>query len=172
MKFSRFTILWPAFTVVLLDQFSKIWVRSSMIIGESIPVIGSDFFRLTYVQNTGIAFGFRAGSPIFLIIFSAVASVLIFHILLFTRSRTMIFDSKTIRTALSLILGGAIGNLIDRALFLRVTDFLDFDFPDFIMTRWPIFNIADMAVTIGVTLWCLHLIFSAKYPTSAEYSPP
>jgi signal peptidase II len=69
---------------------------------------------------------------------------------------------RLVELSLALILGGALGNLFDRVRFGYVTDFFDFDFPDFIMTRWPVFNIADSAVTTGVTLWCVYLVFFAK----------
>ena len=165
------TIFWPTLIVLILDQFTKVWARSSMILGESRRIIGDEFFRLTHVENSGVAFGFNAGSPIFLIVFTSIASLVIGYLLLTSHRRNSLAYPKTVRLALAMILGGAIGNLIDRVLFARVTDFLDFDFPDFIMTRWPIFNLADSAVTIGVTLWCVYLVFTSKRssePTVAD----
>ena len=64
------TIFWPTLIVLILDQFTKVWARSSMILGESRRIIGDEFFRLTHVENSGVAFGFNAGSPIFLIVFT------------------------------------------------------------------------------------------------------
>lgn len=158
----------PTLIVLILDQLTKIWVRSSMTLGESHRVLGDEFFRLTYAENSGVAFGLNAGSPIFLIIFNVVASVILVYLLLTSRRENSLAHPKTVRVALALILGGAIGNLIDRTLFFRVTDFLDFDFPDFIIPRWPIFNLADSAVTIGVTLWCIYLVFTAKKSPKKE----
>jgi len=85
---------------------------------------------------------------------------LLIYLILQPHKKSTATPPKLVQLALALILGGAVGNLIDRLLFGRVTDFFDFDFPNFIITRWPVFNIADSAVTIGVTLWCLHLIIS------------
>lgn len=162
MKHFNLTAFWPTLIVLILDQLTKIWVRSSMTLGESHRILGDEFFRLTYAENSGVAFGLNAGSPIFLIVFNAAASVILVFLLLTSRREGSLAYPKTVRLALALILGGALGNLIDRALFFRVTDFLDFDFPDVIMPRWPIFNLADSAVTIGVTLWCIYLVFIAK----------
>ena len=132
-----------------------------MTLGESRPVLGDQFFCLTYVENTGIAFGLNAGSPIFLTLFSALASIFLIYFLLTSRRGSLNLYPKTVQLALALILGGALGNLIDRLLFGRVTDFLDFDFPDAIMVRWPAFNVADSAVTAGVILWCSYLVISS-----------
>lgn len=156
LKISAFKALWFSLFIVILDQLTKIWVRSDMTPGESRRVLGDSLFRLTFVENTGVAFGLQAGSPIFLALFSVAASVLLIFLLVQPPSTY----PKMVRITLSLILGGAVGNLIDRVLFGRVTDFLDFDFPDFIMTRWPVFNVADSAVTLGLTVWCLYLVFS------------
>ena len=169
MRIKNLTVLWPTLVVLILDQLTKLWVRSNMTLGESFPLLGEDFFRLTHVENSGIAFGLRAGTPLFLILFNAVASIAILYFILSSQREGGTALPKSVNFSLTLILGGAIGNLIDRILYGRVTDFLDVDFPDFIMMRWPTFNIADSAVTIGVTLWCLHLLFSAK---SKAVQPP
>jgi len=163
VRLSNLSAFWPTTIVLILDQVSKIWVRSSLTLGESIPVLGKYFFRLTHVENTGVAFGLKAGSPLFLILFNGVASVIIAYLLLRSGRGGANPFPRTVRFGMALILGGAIGNLIDRIFFGRVTDFLDFDFPDFIMTRWPVFNVADSSVTIGVTIWCLYLVFSTLY---------
>jgi signal peptidase II len=152
-------LFWPTLLVLFLDQMTKMWIRTSMTLGESIPVLGKDFFRLTHVENTGVAFGLQAGGVLFLSLFNAIASVGLIYLLLRSSREATTESPRIVQFALALILGGAIGNLIDRAAFGRVTDFFDFDFPDFIMTRWPVFNIADSAVLIGVTLWCLYLVF-------------
>jgi signal peptidase II len=156
------TPFWPTLIVLILDQLTKMWARTSLTLGESRRIIGDEFFRLTYVENSGVAFGLNAGSPFFLIVFTTIASLVLGYILLTSQRENSLAHPGMVRVALALILGGAIGNLIDRVLFARVTDFLDFDFPDFIMTRWPIFNLADSAVTIGVMLWCLYLVFTSK----------
>lgn len=144
-----------------------------MALGETIPILGRDFFRLTHVENTGVAFGLKAGSPVFLIVFGATATVLIAYLTLRSHKNSPNPYPTIIRFALALILGGAVGNLIDRLLWGHVTDFLDFDFPNFIIARWPVFNVADSAVTVGVTLWCLYLILTswAKPSTPSERPP-
>lgn len=143
-------MLWPwvfgfAF-LVGIDQLTKFWVRANFVLGESIPVIG-DLLRFTYVQNPGVAFGLEPFSPTILIIFGVVAAIGLggyFYYLL--------RDTDPTRWPVFLFLCGAIGNLIDRIMLGSVTDFADADFPDFIMDRWPVFNIADSCVTIGIAL--------------------
>jgi len=147
--------------------------------GQSINVIG-DFFKITFVENPGLAFGIDVNnsSKLILSIFSLLASIGIFYYLYKSRDKKFI-----VRFALALILGGAIGNLIDRAFYGlfygyaplfygRVVDFFNVDFFDFTIfgrtyDRWPIFNIADASVTIGVILL---IIFhkSAEEITSEE----
>lgn len=164
-------VLYYTLVIVVLDQLTKILVKGFSIIsftyegmyyGERIPIIG-DFFRLTFVENPGMAFGIDFGPSVklWLSLFSVVASVGLFYYLYHVRNQ-----SFSLRLSLALILGGAIGNLIDRVFYGvfygyaplfygKVVDFLDFDFFDFEILgrtydRWPIFNIADMAVSIGV----------------------
>ncbi len=164
MKKSNLFVLWPSFLILLLDQITKAWVRSNMPLEQSIPLLGEHFFRLTHVENTGVAFGIQAGNTTFLTIFSTIAAA----VLVFLLVRSPAKFPRLVQVALALILGGALGNLLDRLFFGHVTDFLDFDFPDFIMQRWPVFNVADSAVTIGVTLWCVYLVFYAKPRASAD----
>jgi len=144
--------------------------------GQSIPVIG-DFFKITFIENPGMAFGFNPGSDfkLWISIFSIIASVGLFIYLYSSKN-----SSLSLRIALALILGGAIGNLIDRAFYGliydyapvfygKVVDFLDFDFFNFTIfgrnyDRWPIFNIADASVTVGVLI----LILFYKRPKEEE----
>jgi signal peptidase II len=140
--------------VFALDQFTKWLVRESLDLHESIAVLGQDFFRLTYVENEGIVFGMAFGSRTFLIVFTTVAVIfLIFYIF------RMKYNSPVPKIALSVVLGGALGNLYDRIFIGEVVDFLDFDFPDFIMTRWPVFNIADSSISVGMAILIFYLIF-------------
>lgn len=171
LKTAKLTVLWPALVLLILDQGTKIWVRSAYALGESHRVLGDEFFRLTRVENTGVAFGLQPGSVTFLTIFNALASLLLIYFLLKPHSDSPPPGIKLQHFALTFILGGALGNLTDRLLFGHVTDFLDFDFPDFIMTRWPVFNVADSAVSVGVTLWAIYLIFLAKAKTVEAPSP-
>jgi signal peptidase II len=132
--------------------------------GESINVIG-DFFKITFVENPGLAFGIDVNdsAKLALSIFSLIASIGIFYYLYKSKHQKLV-----VRVALALILGGAIGNLIDRTFYGviygyapifygRVVDFFNVDFFDFTILgrtydRWPIFNIADASVTVGVIL--------------------
>ncbi|MFN0156562.1 MAG: signal peptidase II [Bacteroidota bacterium] len=159
--------------IVVADQITKLMVKGisipslgihfdGMRYGSSIPVWG-EFFRLTYIENPGMAFGIDIGGKLFFSLFSVLASAAILVYLYKARTEPFGF-----RVALALILGGAMGNLIDRvfygvffneaALFYgKVVDFFDVDFVDisigsYHMTRWPVFNIADAAVTVGVVL--------------------
>ena len=132
---------------VMLDQLSKGLVSWRTELGTSIDVLGR-FFRLTYIHNPNAAFGIALFGGGFHLIFSLVALVLI----LFVLYRTPL-KQRGSRTALSMILGGAIGNLIDRLRMGEVIDFFDFGIGRY---RWPVFNVADIAVTVGMFL----LLFS------------
>lgn len=167
--------MYLSLAVVIVDQITKFMVKGfsipflninydGMYLGQMIPVIG-DFFRFTFVENPGMAFGYDPGSSFKLIIsiFSLVASIGLIFYLYVIRDK-----SWSLKIAIALILGGAIGNLIDRTfygLFFdyaplfygKVVDFFDVDFFDFALfgrsyDRWPVFNIADAAVTIGVLI--------------------
>lgn len=126
-----------AFIVIFLDQLTKFLIRKNFQLNESIPVI-KDIFHFTYITNTGSAFGIFKGLNLFFIIFSFVV---IFAILYFTNQIKE--GERVMHLCLGLLLGGTIGNLIDRLSFGSVIDFIDFRI-------WPVFNIADSAVTISV----------------------
>lgn len=130
---------------IIADQVTKHLARSYMVPHESISVLGN-FFRLTYVENSGIAFGinFRGGSPIFTVT-SVVATLVVIGLSWKFRHREL-----SLRLALALIAGGAVGNVIDRVLFGKVVDFLDFSIAGF---HWPVFNVADSCVTVGIMLF-------------------
>jgi signal peptidase II len=138
--------------VLVVDQLTKTWVRASMSLNETIPVVG-DMIRLTYIHNEGAAFGLSIGaysSPIFLVL-AAVASVLVLYLLL-TAPR----EERMQRVALALILGGALGNIIDRIRWSMVVDFIQVGVAGHF---WPIFNVADSAVTIGAAMLAWTYLF-------------
>lgn len=164
---------------VILDQLSKTVVARYLFMGESVPVLG-DFFRITLVLNPGGVFGTRLGSQDFYTIISVLAIGV--TLWFFFKART---DAITFRIGLALVLGGAVGNLIDRFRFGKVVDFLDFDFfninlppaeiaflkfPGFYLDRWPVFNLADSFVLIGMVLIVLYLFFS-KERSKPDTSP-
>jgi signal peptidase II len=154
---------WTPILIVIADRISKWLVIQNMRPGESIPLIGENLLRFTYVQNPGIAFGIRLIPGTFLAVFSIITSLILIAILYHQRQR---FTWMTF--SLGLILGGAIGNVIDRILYGEVIDFIDADFPNFIMTRWPVFNIADSAVTVGMCLLAIYLIRQPSPQTASS----
>lgn len=170
-------VLFLSLLIVIADQLTKLYIKGisipflninfdGMRYGQSKEVFG-DFLKITFVENPGMAFGIEVGdSKLFLSLFSLVASIGILIYLYKVRKGHLLF-----RISLALILAGAVGNLIDRIFYGviygyaplfygKVVDFFNVDFFDFSLfgrtyERWPIFNIADSAVTIGV----LSLIF-------------
>jgi len=159
--------------IILCDQVTKLLVKgvhapalgisvTGMQYGASKQMVG-DFFRLTYIENPGMAFGIDVGGKLFFSLFSIAASLAILLFLYHARHEPLGF-----RISLALILGGAVGNLIDRVFYGvlfdeaplfygKVVDFFDLDFFDinilgYHLSRWPVFNIADASVTIGVLL--------------------
>ncbi|MCK4271111.1 signal peptidase II [bacterium] len=137
---------------IIADQGSKIFVAKRMELGQSIPVLGN-FFRITFIRNAGGAFGIFLGGGWFYLLASILAIILIFFYL-----RKMSAGHLWSRISLALILGGALGNLIDRVRYGMVIDFLDFGIG---RLRWPVFNLADAAVTVGVAVFLL-LMFQKK----------
>lgn len=131
--------------VVILDQFSKYMVVENMALGESIPII-EEVFHLTYILNPGAAFGMFAHNRLF---FIAIA-VIVIGIIIWAR-REILASPWEVKAGCGLFLGGAIGNLIDRARQGLVIDFFDFRI-------WPVFNIADIAICIGVGLIIWNLL--------------
>ncbi|MDC3329240.1 signal peptidase II [Candidatus Thioglobus sp.] len=135
--------------LVIADQLTKMMVLGSLKLYESIEI--TSFFSLTHVHNYGAAFSFLADEDgwqqYFLVSVSAIASIVL---ILWMRKISTNQSYKLI--ALSLILSGAIGNLIDRAVFGFVIDFINLHYQDF---YWPVFNVADTAITLGVILLLL-----------------
>ncbi|MDD3923774.1 MAG: signal peptidase II [Erysipelotrichaceae bacterium] len=129
--------------ILLIDLISKYYIQSIMTLGDSIEVI-KDFFYITYVHNTGAAWGILSGKLEIFFVITIVVIVLIMYII-FTTDH----NKKLLRLALIVILAGTLGNFFDRVVFGYVRDFLNF-YPfgyDF-----PVFNIADTALTIGYIL--------------------
>jgi len=140
-------------SVLLLDQASKAAALLLMRRGESIPVI-SDFVRLTLVQNSGAAFGMLSGNNLPLILTTLLAAAAVVF-LIFRAKKT----GSRLSMPLVLVLGGALGNLADRVRLGEVVDFIDMGWK---LHRWPVFNVADVAITAGVVLFCYHSIFTTK----------
>lgn len=130
--------------VVILDQITKILIRDSFLYGESRNIIG-DYLRFTYVRNPNIIWGINIGGPKISLILTGIAFMFVVYLFINSKEKLFLF-------ALSLILGGAIGNIIDRILIGEVTDFIDMGIKGF---RWATYNIADAAVSIGLVIGLL-----------------
>jgi len=145
-----------ALFILALDQASKEMVRTFMDRGESWPEGWS--VRLHYVTNTGAAFGILKDQTGFLIIttFIGLAAIYLYY-------RYSPFDHLVAPVAMGMMLGGAIGNLVDRLRLGKVTDFVDFPL-------WPSFNVADSAIVIGIAILILgYAIFAKRAPPGAEH---
>ncbi len=133
-------------TVVVLDLATKAWVLGEFALYESRPVLG-DFLRLTYTHNPGAAFGINIGehSRIFFLTLALLALGVLVYLYVITPA-----TDRLRLWAVALVTGGAVGNIVDRIRFERgVVDFLDFGIGG---VRWPVFNVADTAVSIGAVL--------------------
>lgn len=175
-----------AFVLILLDQISKLLVKGislgeftlgGMQLYESIPVIGN-FLRITYVENPGMAFGIEVGDGKLLLTLFSIGITLFLCYMLWKADEA---TPTLLKFALMLILAGAVGNLIDRTFYGvlfgdaplfhgKVVDFIDVEFFDFSLfgktfTRWPVFNLADSCVTIGIIFF---IIASLRSPAPAQ----
>jgi len=149
-----------ALVVVVLDQLTKALVVARIGLHESVPVVDG-FFALTYVRNTGAAFGLLAGRieslrvPLLIAVSVAALVVLIWFL------RGLPNDRRVVIAACGAVLGGAVGNLIDRAAYGEVIDFLDVYVGAW---HWPAFNVADAAITVGVVVLCIDSLRGAPAP--------
>ena len=150
--------------VLLLDQVTKLLIRTNIEMHHSIPVLSKLFgetFMFTHVNNTGAAFSIGFNNPqtnrVFFIVVTILALGFILYLLYQSTHRIQV-------VAFGLVMGGAIGNLIDRVLYGGVTDFVNVDFPDFIMQRFPIFNVADSCIFIAVCLLIIDMLIIKDAP--------
>lgn len=144
--------LWLSLLVLLLDQVSKQVVEMSLLVYETVPVV--PFFNLTLAYNEGAAFSFLSDQGGWQRWFFALTAVLVTTVLVVWLSRLR--NERLLAISLSLVIGGAIGNLIDRLTFGHVIDFLDLYYGEY---HWPAFNVADMAITFGVILLFVDALF-------------
>ena len=153
MKRKYWVLLITCLCVIGLDQWTKSWVQRTFLLYQKVEVIPG-LFNLTHVRNTGGAFGIFGGdrggfgSLLFVVVSLLAIGIILF---LFFRAKE---DEKSLTLSLSLVLGGAIGNLIDRIRYGEVIDFLDFHVSS---AHWPAFNIADTVICIGIGLMALGL---------------
>ncbi len=143
-------VLYFTIPFIVLDQLTKYVVKTRMDLYESIPVI-QDLFHLTFVTNDGMAFGLNFPAGIYVFTTVTVLAVVGLSWYLW-HSRDEVF---LLRFSLALILAGAIGNLIDRVLYGEVVDFMDFMLSGH---HWPVFNIADSSVTVGMFFFLYYSI--------------
>lgn len=154
--------------IILLDQLTKQQIMQTMRLHESIPVI-PNLFSLTYIRNPGAAFGLLAGSSnAFRMVFFGLTSIFALGLLGTILLRMPEADWMG-RVSVAGILGGAIGNLIDRLRFGEVIDFLDIYIESY---HWPAFNVADSAITVGVIVLIIHFAFEKRVepPEASETS--
>ena len=166
----RRAIFWSATLIVLaLDQLFKIWVRANFQIGETQPVI-EGWLRWTHSLNTGAAWSMLAGQRWLLVLISVGVSA---FILMMAHE----FSREPVRRTLpliglGLIFGGALGNLIDRILHGVVTDMIDLDTPIEFLRTFPIFNLADSALTVGVILLAIYFLFNREEALDPKIQDP
>lgn len=141
--------------IFAVDQLTKALVKMHMAPNQSIPVI-DNILHLTYVQNTGAAFSLLKGRVFFFVVVSfAVIAVIVYYLIRLPK------EKKLFKFTLALVLGGAFGNLVDRLRFGYVVDFIDFRI-------WPVFNVADSAVVIGVLLLLYLVMFDSEILKSLD----
>lgn len=136
-------LIWLTLVVILLDMVSKYIVSRLLIVNESVMII-KNFFNITYVRNTGAAFSIFSGNTFFVMVISFM--IIIGIILYISKNKP---SNKIEKISYSLILGGAIGNFIDRVIYGYVRDFIEIDIFGW---DYPIFNLADVFVVVGVIL--------------------
>ncbi len=183
-------VLWITLCVLVADQATKLAVKGISVpwagislpgipIGSSYPLL-DDWVRLTFIENPGMAFGIDLGGKLYLTLFSIAASIGILAYLYVVRNEKLLF-----RLSLALVLGGAMGNLVDRIFYGviygeaplfygKVVDFIDVDFINinflgYHLQRFWVFNIADAAVTVGVAIM---LLFHRSFVKSEESQIP
>jgi signal peptidase II len=140
--------------IVVFDQLTKVIVDRMMPLHHSIPIVDG-VFNLTYVRNTGAAFGIFAGAhEVFRLPFLIGVSILAIGFII-TMLRRLREDAMGLMTALAFVLGGAMGNLIDRMVYGEVIDFLDVYWSNY---HWPAFNLADSFITVGAAMVLFYLV--------------
>ena len=152
-------VLMIGLAILLLDQLTKQAIRANFIYGESRPIIDG-FFNLVYVRNDGAAWNILSGHGLILILISVAVLVL-----LIVYRRHFLQEHLLHRVLLGLMIGGIVGNLIDRIRFGWVTDFLDFQFGSY---HYPSFNVADSAICVAVFIYVITNLFQKKEELGEE----
>ncbi len=158
-KWGNVVFFLTALLLVTADQLSKLGIRSNLAIGESLFEVG--FFRLTRIHNTGASFGLFQGQSFLLTIIASVGVAALLLYALFFQRKLPFLGNWPGKLALGLVLGGTVGNLIDRIYLGYVTDFIA-------VSIWPAFNIADSAVVVGIIMLAYSLIGLARAGERAD----
>ena len=157
VKSSRLSYLLIGGCITIFDRLTKLAIMRWLPPGREIHLFDGELIWIQHVLNPGMAFGMRFLSPIVLAMISLIAVMGLTY---------YIYKIPVLQTSqglsLGIILGGAAGNMIDRLFYGKVVDFISIDFPDFIMTRWPTFNVADSAILIGVFILAISTFIEAK----------
>lgn len=148
-----------ALLVIIIDQFSKALLKTNLALGQSL--VNWDYFRVIHTTNTGAAFGIfkEHTTPIIFIVFIEIVIILVF--VYFLHNRLASLDNMLLRIGTGLVLGGAIGNQIDRLRLGYVTDFIDF-------RVWPAFNVADASAVVGVIIIAVCVLFLSQRVQNQE----
>lgn len=155
-------VLSSSFFLVILDQLSKAWIRNNFAIGESWPESG--ILRIMHVTNTGASFGLFANQSTILAIISIIIVISIIVII-----GRLNYITNLSMIASGLVIGGAIGNLIDRFRIGYITDFIDFRLWGDV--HWPVFNLADSAIVVGSVIFAISLFLSGAREKQHEKYP-
>lgn len=166
--------------MTILDQVTKVWVRNNLEERADRIVVIDDFFNIIHAENPGAAFGFLNDSPYRMWVFAAFTVVAL--IVLFRMFLELPDDDRFQNIALGMIVSGAVGNAIDRLLYQSVTDMIDMYVVHdslgpwlrerFGTTHWPTYNIADVAIVVGLIMFLVHALFLEKDPDEVEHAPP
>jgi signal peptidase II len=135
--------------LVIIDQVIKYMVNINMILGQSYPLI-EDFLYITYVKNTGIAFGLFKNNNLFMILLISIIILILLYF--YNKEKNKVFS---LNIAITLLISGAVGNLVDRIYYGFIVDYIDFTF-------WPAFNLADSLIVIGSITLAGYLIFQVE----------
>lgn len=135
--------------LVIIDQVIKYMVNINMTVGQSYPLI-EDFLYITYIKNTGIAFGLFKDNNLFMIILIIVIILILLYF--YNKEKNKVFS---LNIAMTLLISGAVGNLVDRIYYGFIVDYIDFTF-------WPGFNLADSLIVIGSIILAVYLIFQVE----------
>jgi signal peptidase II len=148
--------------VLLLDQASKAWIRANIPLGNEMPLLPG-VVHLSHVLNYGAAWGVLQGQRVLLVVVSLVVLGSVLY-----SARSIVARGPLMVMAMGFVLGGALGNLIDRIWQGAVTDMIDVDTSIGFLRAFPVFNIADSALTVGVTLLCIYLLFNREPETASS----